>query len=116
MKGKKNEHFFFPLYTLPSKTKWKEETEEARGAFNSTSQIHPATMRHQEPQHQASPASCSRFMGAGPAHLAFSTKDNLFQAEKPSVFEQIHTQSNVPNLLLLKESCKIRAPKLTLVH
>lgn len=55
-------------------------------------------------------------MGAGPAHLAFSTKDNLFQAEKPSVFEQIHTQSNVPNLLLLKESCKIRAPKLTLVH
>lgn len=55
-------------------------------------------------------------MGAGAAHLAFSTKDNLFQAEKPSVFEQIHTQSNVPNLLLLKESCKIRAPKLTLAH
>lgn len=108
--------FFSPYTHSPAKLNGKRRQKRQEGLSTARARSTQLPMRHQEPQHQASPASCSRFMGAGAAHLAFSTKDNLFQAEKPSVFEQIHTQSNVPNLLLLKESCKIRAPKLTLVH
>lgn len=90
----------FSLYAFPSKTKWKEEAEEARGAFNSASQIHPATVRHQEPQHQASPASYSRVMDAEAAHLASSTKDNLFQAAKEHVWaDSLPVQCTKPSAL-----------------